>query len=105
MIPFPPPRVLWPKMLKACSRADLDLLRCEGLIQIAAEGFRVGVDPNEERVEFMGKVKLEMKRRARQESRLGAGVLQPKVQTRRDAAGRHRAGHRPAVRQEQPVQV
>ena len=65
MTPFPPPRVLWPKMLKACSKADLDLLRCEGLIQIAAEGFHVEGDPNEERVEFLRRIELETRRRKR----------------------------------------
>ena len=65
MIPLPPPRVLWPKMLKACSKADLDLLRCELLIQIANEEFRAAGDPSQERVEFLGRLKLEAQRRQR----------------------------------------
>ena len=52
-------------MLKACSRADLELLRCEVLIQIANEGFRSAEVVNEERVEFLGKLKMEMGRRKR----------------------------------------
>ncbi len=65
MILLPPPRVLWPKMLKACSKADLDLLRCELLIQMANEDFRSAEEPNEERVEFMSRIKLEVRQRQR----------------------------------------
>ena len=65
MISLPPPRVLWPKMLKACSKADLDLLRCELLIQMANEGFRAEGNPNQERVEFCAAIKLEAQRRQR----------------------------------------
>ena len=64
-IPLPPPRVLWPKMLKACSRADLELLRCEVLIQMANEDFRSRELANEERVEFLDRIKTEMSRRKR----------------------------------------
>ena len=64
-IPLPPPRVLWPKMLKACSRADLELLRCEVLIQMANEDFRSRELASEERVEFLHRIKVEMSRRKR----------------------------------------
>lgn len=78
MISLPPPRVLWPKMLKACSKADLDLLRCELLIQMANEGFRAAEDPNEERVEFLRRLKLEARRRQRMPA--GSRRAEAKVQ-------------------------
>ena len=65
MISLPPPRVFWPKMLKACSKTDLELLRCELLIQMANEGFRAAANPNEERLDFLSKIKLEAQRRQR----------------------------------------
>ncbi len=52
-------------MLKACSRADLDRLRCDVLIQIANEGFRVAGDPNPERMDFLREVEFETRRRKR----------------------------------------
>lgn len=70
MISLPPPRVFWPKMLKACSKTDLDLLRCELLIQMANEGFRAAANPNKERVDFLRKIKLEAQRRQRIPARL-----------------------------------
>ncbi len=73
-LPLPPPKVLWSKMLKTCSRADLDLLRCDVLIQIANEGFRVTDDPNLERVEFLRKIKLETGRRKRGPAALRSAV-------------------------------
>ncbi len=65
MLPLPPPRVLWPKMLKACSKADLDLLRCDMLIQMANHGLPVIDDPKLEHVEFLRRIKLETGRRKR----------------------------------------
>ena len=72
MVSLPPHRVLWPKMMKACSKADLDLLRCELLIQMANEGLRTAGDPNEERVAFLSSIKLEVRRR--QQKRIPAEV-------------------------------
>lgn len=69
MLPLPPPRVLWPKMLKACSKADLDLLRCEVLIQMANEDF-CAADSNGERLEFLRGIKLEAGRRQRMPGRI-----------------------------------
>lgn len=62
-VALPPPRVLWSKMLKVCSSADLELLRCEMLIQLAVEHAGKLARADDERVEFLRRIKLELSRR------------------------------------------
>ncbi len=90
MISLPPPRVLWPKMLKACSKTDLDLLRCELLIQMANEGFRATGDPNQESVEFLRWLQLE----AQQRRRMPAGSRKAETKSQAIRQRRVQAGMR-----------
>lgn len=62
-VELPPPRILWSKMLKVCSSADLEFLRCQMLIQLAVEDAGKFTHTDDECAEFLGRIKLELRRR------------------------------------------
>ena len=65
MVEYPPPRVLWVKLLKRCSTSDLDFFRFDTLIRIALQGGIGLVQGDNELAVFLHRVIEESDRRTK----------------------------------------